>query len=113
MSTLLLYNQGESKMKIITVCGSMRFKQKMMEISEKLELEGNCILTPIILPDSREKSYTKEQEEILDKAHKERIKLSDAIFVVNVDNYIGISTKSEIEFAKSLGKEVLYYTDFV
>jgi hypothetical protein len=35
--------------------------------------------------------------------------LSDAIFVVNVDNYIGNSTKQEIEYAQKLGKEVLYY----
>lgn len=48
---------------------------------------------------------------MLDKMHKERIKLADAILVVNVDNYIGSSTKSEIEFAKSLNKETLYYTD--
>ena len=43
--------------------------------------------------------------------HKERIKLSDAILVVNVNDYIGSSTKSEIEFAKSLNKEIIYYTD--
>ena len=42
---------------------------------------------------------------------KERIKISDAIFVVNIDNYIGNSTKNDIEFAKSLNKEIIYYTD--
>lgn len=45
------------------------------------------------------------------KMHKEKIKLADAILVVNVDGYIGSSTKSEIEFAESLNKEILYYTD--
>ena len=34
-------------MKIITVCGSLRFKKEIMEISEKMELQGNCMLTPI------------------------------------------------------------------
>jgi len=48
---------------------------------------------------------------MLDKMHKERIKLADTILVVNVDDYIGVSTSKEIEFAKSLGKEVIYYTD--
>ena len=98
-------------MKIITICGSMRFSEKMMEISEKLELEGNCVLTPIFLPERGKKFYTKQEEETFDLAHKERIKLSDAIYVVNVDNYIGSSTQSEIEFAESLNKEVLYYTN--
>ena len=50
---------------------------------------------------------------MIDKMHKEKIKLSDAILVVNVNNYIGSSTKSEIEFAKSLDKEVMYYTDLI
>ena len=50
---------------------------------------------------------------MLDKIHKEKIKLSDAILVVNVNGYVGNSTKSEIEFAKSLNKEILYYTDLV
>ena len=44
--------------------------------------------------------------------HYERIKISDAILVVNVDNYIGSSTKSEIEYAISLNKEIMYYMDF-
>ena len=50
---------------------------------------------------------------MLDKMHKEKIKLSDAILVVNVNDYIGNSTKSEIEYAKSLNKEILYYTDLI
>ena len=101
-------------MKIITVCGSMKFVKEMMEISEKIELQGNCMLVPIYNPSRPEKdSYTEDQALILDKMHKERIKLSDAILVVNVNGYIGNSTKSEIEYAKSLNKEILYYTDFI
>ena len=42
------------------------------------------------------------------KSHFEKIKLSDSIFVVNVDNYIGESTKKEIEYAKELGKDIFY-----
>lgn len=89
----------------------MKFRDEMMKISEKLELEGNCILTPIFPVGVHKKSYTKEEEAILDAAHKERIKLSDAIYVVNINNCIGNSTSSEIEFAKSLGKEIFYYTE--
>ena len=96
-------------MKVIAICGSMRFSEKMREISEKLELEGNCVLTPVFPPETAKKSYTKNEKDIFDKAHKKRIEMSDAIFVVNINGYIGSSTKSEIEFAKSLSKEVLYY----
>lgn len=101
-------------MKIITVCGSLRFYKEMMEITEKMELKGNCMLVPIYNPSKPNKDAFNEEEALmLDKMHKERIKLCDAILVVNVNNYIGSSTQKEIEFAKSLNKEIIYYTDIV
>lgn len=101
-------------MKIITICGSMKFVREMMEISEKVELQGNVVLMPIYNPSrSNKEAFTNEEVLILDKMHRERIKLSDAILVVNVNGYIGSSTKSEIEYAKSLNKEVIYYTDLI
>lgn len=100
-------------MKIITVCGSLRFQEEMMKISEEMELQGNCVITPIYPTNPDKDAYTDEQVEVLDEMHKEKIKLSDAILVVNVDGYIGSSTRSEIEFAKELNKEIIYYTDLV
>lgn len=100
-------------MKVITVCGSLKFKKEMIEIAEKMTLLGNCVITPNELPKSNKEAYTKEEIIMIDKMHKEKIKLSDAILVVNVNNYIGNSTKSEIEFAKSLNKEIIYYTDIM
>ncbi len=94
--------------KIITVCGSYKFKNEMIEITEKLTLAGNCVLTPIELTKSDKESYTDDEDFVIDKMHKEKIRLSDAIYVVNVGGYIGKSTKSEIEFAKSLNKEIMY-----
>lgn len=100
-------------MKVITICGSYKFKKEMMEIAEKMALKGNCILTPIELTKPNKEAYSEEEAIMIDKMHKEKIKLSQAILVVNVNGYIGNSTKSEIEFAKSLNKEVLYYTDLI
>ena len=101
-------------MKIITVCGSLRFIKEIMEITEKMELQGNCMLVPIYNPSKSSKDdFTEEEALTLEKIHKERIKLTDAILVVNVDGYIGNSTKNEIEFAKSLDKEIIYYTDLI
>lgn len=98
-------------MKIITVCGSYKYEKEMKEITEYMALQGNCMITPIDLCKPNKEAYTEEQAIMLDKMHKEKIKLADAILVVNVNGYIGNSTKSEIEFAKSLNKEILYYTD--
>ena len=38
-------------------------------------------------------AYTNEEAEMLDKMALEKIKISDAISVVNINNYIGESTK--------------------
>ena len=98
-------------MKIITICGSYKFKKEMIEIAEQLTLEGNCVLMPNELSRPSKESYTKEEATMIDKMHKEKIKLSNSILVVNVDNYIGSSTKKEIEYATKLNKEIIYYTD--
>lgn len=100
-------------MKVITVCGSYKFKNEIKQITEMMALKGNCMITPIDLTKQNKDAYTEEQILMLGKMHKEKIKLSDAILVVNVNGYIGDSTKSEIEFAKSLNKEILYYTELL
>lgn len=93
--------------KIVTICGSMKFRNEMMMIAEKLELEQRYIVIQCIYGDSS-KEYNESEMEILSKLHFEKIKISDAIYVVNVNGYIGEATKKEIEFAKSLNKEILY-----
>ncbi len=95
-------------MKVITMCGSLKFESEFKHWSEKLELDGNCVLS-IIYPTIPDKdAYTPEQHEILDIMHKKRIDMSDAIFVINKNGYIGGSTKAEIEYAKEKNKEILF-----
>ena len=83
-----------------------------MIIAEKMALNGNCILTPVY-PILENNEKTDEQINMLKEAHFKRIELSDAILVVNVNNYIGESTSLEIEYAKKLGKEIMYYTELM
>ena len=99
-------------MKIITLCGSLKFQKEMMTVAEKMALEGYCILTPVYLVLENMKA-TEEQLIKLKEAHFKRIELSDAILVVNINNYIGESTNLEIDYAKKLGKEIIYYTDII
>ena len=95
-------------MKIVTLCGSLKFQKEMMTIAEKMALEGYCILTPVY-PVSENIERTEKQLIKLKEAHIKRIELSDAILVVNANNYIGNSTNLEIDYAKKLGKEIIYY----
>ena len=90
------------------MCGSFKFRGDLIDWAEKLELEGNCVLIPIFNPNVDKSEYTSEELKLLGVMHKKKIGLSDAIFIVNKDGYIGSSTKSEIEYAKELGKEILF-----
>ena len=45
---------------------------------------------------------------MLDEIHKQKIDVSDEIYVLNVGGYIGESTKNEIEYAKARGKKISY-----
>jgi len=85
----------------------------MVEIAEKMTLLGNCTLMPNELTRPSKDDYTKEEVFIIDKMHKEKIKLSDSVLVEDVDHYIGKSTLAEMEYAKSLNKEILYYMDLM
>ena len=97
--------------KIVTICGSMKFKNDMLILAEELAIKGYCVLTPVF--EIKERSITKDQLQKMREAHFKRIELSDSILVMNVDGYIGESIKLEIQYAKSLNKKVLYYTDLL
>ena len=81
-------------------------------MAEKLALDGNCILTPTY-PVSKNLNITNKRLKYLKEEHFKRIDLSDIILVMNVNNYIVDSTSSEIEYAKKLGKKIIYYTDLI
>ena len=98
---------------VITLCGSTRFRNEFEEYNKALTLEGYLIFTCGCW--MQEPGQDKGLEEIsigkkrlLDKVHKKKIKISDAIFVINKDGYIGESTASEIEYAEKLGKEIMF-----
>lgn len=94
-------------MRVITLCGSLKYQSEMMIVAENLSLKGNCVLTPVYLT-SDASNLTKSELKNLKDAHLKRIELSDTIYVVNKDKYIGNSTKKEIDYAKSLNKEIIY-----
>lgn len=105
--------------KVITLCGSTRFKNEFLQAQKDLTLQGNIVISvglfghagdSEVWENMNEGTLTKTKE-MLDDMHKRKIDMADEIFVINVDGYIGDSTKSEIEYAKSLGKKVNYLED--
>lgn len=95
--------------KIITLCGSTRFKDQFIEAQKRLTLEGNIVISVGLFGHSGDKEvWTEGIKEMLDDMHKRKIDMADEIFVINVGGYIGSSTRSEIEYANSTGKAVRY-----
>lgn len=92
---------------IITICGSTKFKDEMLNTAKELTLNGIIVLMPFVFAHCGDE-ITDEQKILLDRLHFDKIKMSDAIFVVNVNNYICESTKNEIKYAKKLGKIIIY-----
>lgn len=104
------------KYKVITLCGSTRFKEAFMEMQKRLTLEGNIVISVGLFGhsgdnevwDGMDEGTLSKTKEMLDDMHKRKIDMADEIFVINVGGYIGSSTRSEIEYAKATGKGVSY-----
>ena len=97
------------KYKIITLCGSTRFKDEFIAEQKRLTLEGNIVISVGLFGHSGdEEVWTESTKVMLDDMHKRKIDLADEIFVVNPGGYIGSSTRSEIEYALQTGKIIKY-----
>lgn len=104
------------KYKVVTLCGSTKFKKEFMQAQKDLTLQG-CIVISVglfghsgdeeVWENMDEGTLTKTKE-MLDDMHKRKIDMADEIFVINVGGYIGESTKSEIKYAQDTGKAVKY-----
>lgn len=97
------------RFKVITLCGSTRFKDAFLETQKRLTLEGNIVISVGLFGHSGDDEVWKEgTKEMLDNMHKRKIDMSDGIYIINVGGYIGESTRSEIDYAIRNGKTVEY-----
>lgn len=97
------------KYKVITLCGSTRFKEQFLETQKLLTLKGNIVISVGLFGHSGDNEvWLKDTKQMLDDMHKRKNDMADEIFVINVNGYIGSSTKSEIEYALKTGKKINY-----
>ena len=97
------------KYKVITLCGSTKFKDEFIKAQKELTLAGNIVISVGLVGHSGDNEvWTNDTKEMLDDMHKRKIDMADEIFVINVGGYIGESTRSEIAYAKAHGKKVEY-----
>lgn len=84
--------------KVVTICGSTRFKNEILAANRELTLSGYIVLAPGVFAHSGDE-ITESQKYELDKLHFAKIDMSDWLYVVNVGGYIGASTRREINYA--------------
>jgi len=100
------------KYKIITLCGSTKFKEEYTDAQKNLTLKGNIVISVGLFGHSGdEEVWTENTKEMLDEMHLRKIDLADEIFVINAGGYIGESTRREIEYANKTGKSVKYLVE--
>ena len=89
---------------IITICGSCKFRKFMIEAYKKLSNLGHIVLLPAIGCAAHDETWYLN-------LHFKKIEMSDAIFVVDVNGYVGESTISEINKAMECGKIIYRYSN--
>ena len=99
----------QKKYKVITLCGSTRFKEQFLETQKQLTLAGNIVISVGIFGHSDYGSdLSPDIKEMLDDMHKRKIDMADEIFVINVNGYIGDSTALEMQYATQTGKIIRF-----
>lgn len=99
------------KFKVITLCGSTKFKNEFLKIQKELSLKGNVVISVGLFghaDNDYETDITDDIKVMLDDMHKQKIDMADEIFVINKNGYIGSSTRNEINYAISNNKVVNY-----
>lgn len=101
--------------RIVCLCGSTRFMGAFQEANLRETMEGRIVLSIGCNTKSDKDVFNglnpydaRGVKQKLDELHKRKIDLADEVLILNVDGYIGESTRSEIEYAQAHGKEIRF-----
>lgn len=80
----------------VCLCGSTRFKRIFELCIKELTNRGITVLYPDFYDNfDNNRIFTEDEIENLEKIHFNKIKLSDAILIINPFGYIGETTKKK------------------
>lgn len=96
---------------VVVICGSTRFMADMVEANLQETADGNIVVAPgcnMKEPHPRwaDPLEAERLKGSLDQLHRAKIRLADEVLVVG--DYIGVSTRSEIRYARALGKPIRF-----
>jgi hypothetical protein len=109
----LVRDFGGPRPEIVVLCGSTRFKDAINEANARLTLAGKLVISlgvfgHVDMPGHDWTTGGSDAKRMLDDLHKRKIDLADRVLVIDVDGYVGESTRGEIAYAEQHGKPVSY-----
>lgn len=97
--------------KTVTLIGSGQFEDEFQFMGKQLTRFGYRVLTSFLFKDDFTENDSPALKPTLKELVKENIRISDLVYVVDRDHYIGESTEEEIRYAMSLHKPIRYYSN--
>jgi hypothetical protein len=92
---------------IVCLCGSTRFSEAFHQANLDETLAGRIVLSiGCDFKSDDALGLTEADKERLDELHLRKIDLADEILVLNVGDYVGVSTAREIIYANEHGKRI-------
>jgi len=102
---------------IVCLCGSTRFYPTFQKANFQETMAGRIVLSVGFYPHAQDDAHggdlgvTPEQKVALDRLHFRKIDLADEVLVLNVDGYVGDSTRNEIRYAREQGKRLRWWDE--
>lgn len=90
--------------KMITICGNPEYKDIILDKYREFSEKGAMVFVDITFDQELEI----DDKEVFIDIQKDKILLSDTVYIVNKDKNINDIVKEEIEFAKKHNKTILY-----
>jgi len=99
---------GNTDRLIVCLCGSTKFKEEFEKANKEESLKGNIVLSVAMFGHREGLDMESDAKKTFDELHMSKIDLCDEILVLNVQGYIGESTRREIDYAQKIGRRVRY-----
>jgi hypothetical protein len=84
---------------VVCLCGSTKFRSAFEAANKAETLAGRIVLSVGFFAHSGDGEPTEEQKKNLDELHLRKIDLADEVLFLNVEGYVGSSTKRELAYS--------------
>ena len=96
---------------VVCLVGSTKpqWRQKYREVLEKLTLMGNAVFTVVWFRGDFDGDF-EARRDLMESVHFLKIRTSDVVVCID-RNALGKHTRKEMEYARSIGKDVFFFDE--